>query len=81
MSLKKIVHRCSLYFKYLREQAKESPNLARCGLIIIPPLLNILFTGPAKHENMKRDPDACNPRRNQDRDFRFACKNETEAKT
>ena len=40
-----------------------TPNLARCGLIIIPPRLNILSTGPTK--------------RDQDRDSRFACKTET----
>ena len=41
-----------------------TPNLARCGLIIIPLRLNILSTGPTKRENSRgdQDQDACNPR-------------------
>ena len=62
---KKTVHWCSLHFKYVREHNKESSSLARCGLTIIPPRLNILSTGPTRRENSRRDQeqDAYNPRR------------------
>ena len=77
LKIKKTVHRCSLNFKYVGEHNKESPSLTRCGLIIIPPQLNILSTGPARRENSRQDQDACNPRRDHDRDSYFACKTET----
>ena len=49
---------------------------------IIPPRLNILSTDPTRRENSRRDQDqgACNPRRDQDRDFHFACKTETRSR-
>ena len=59
---KKLVHRCSFHFKYIKEHNKESSSLARCGLIIIPLRLNILSTGPIRRENLRRDQNACNLR-------------------
>ena len=53
LKIKKTVHRCSLHLKYIREHNKESPSLARCGLIIIPPQINILSTGPIRCENSR----------------------------
>ena len=69
-NVKKTVHRSSLHFKYIREHNKESPSLARCGLVIIPSRLNILSTGSTKRENSRRYQD-------QDHDSHFACKTET----
>ena len=55
-------------FQVHKKHDKESPNLARCGLII-PPRKNILSTGSTRLENSRRcqDEDAYNPRRDQDR--------------